>query len=98
MTVDPDSPVAAGMGLVENILRDIVFVSELQRDAVQRKSGFSNSASEVTKIEDSITLSCGPSSLNPGATSRAGESPLRDPQIRHVPRVRAASASARETG
>jgi hypothetical protein len=40
LTADHNSPIAAGPRFVENSMCDIVFVSELQRDTIQRKSGF----------------------------------------------------------
>ena len=41
LTTDQDCPIVSGPRLIEDSLCDIVFVAELQRDTIQRKSSFS---------------------------------------------------------
>ena len=50
MTAHHDGPKASGAGFFEKNASDIVFVSELQRDTIQRNPVFPNSSSACPKI------------------------------------------------
>ena len=57
LTTDHDCPIASDWRFIKDSLCDIVFMAELQRDPIQRKSGFAEQLLAYAKIGYSITLS-----------------------------------------